>query len=242
MRYRARVVKAFGIRPAPPTYRTSYQLHRDPRSSHQRIARYVKALGRDPILDVGASNGQIGQLLAGSDLTIDAVEPHAASADNAAPYYRTVYSSSVEEVELPREHYRVLICADILEHTIDPVRAIGRLLEAATDDVRLVISLPNVGHLAARAIVLAGKFPQEDRGIFDRTHLHFYTRDTMMALMADAGLKVEHLGATPVPLEEVWPPQLPTGLRDIGMDLQTAAIRLAPRLFAYQWLVVATRR
>jgi 2-polyprenyl-3-methyl-5-hydroxy-6-metoxy-1,4-benzoquinol methylase len=219
----------------------TYQLHRDPRSSHQRIARYVKTLGRDPILDVGASNGQIGQLLDGNGLTIDAIEPNQASADNAAPFYRTIHCASVEEVELPRDHYRVLICADILEHTIDPVRAIGRLLEAATDDVRLVISLPNVGHLAARAIVLAGKFPQDDRGIFDRTHLHFYTRDTMMALMADAGLQVLHLGATPVPLEEVWPPQLPTSLRDIGMNLQTAAIRMAPTLFAYQWLVVATR-
>jgi 2-polyprenyl-3-methyl-5-hydroxy-6-metoxy-1,4-benzoquinol methylase len=219
----------------------SYRLHRDPRSSHQRIARYVKTLGRDPILDVGASNGQIAQLLDGNGFTIDAIEPDQASADNAAPFYRTVYCSSVEDVELPRDHYRVLICADILEHTIDPVRAIGRLLEAATDDVQLVISLPNVGHLAARAIILAGKFPQEDRGIFDRTHLHFYTRDTMMALIEAAGLKVQHLGATPVPLEEVLPPQLPTGIRHIGMGLQTAAIRLAPRLFAYQWLVVATR-
>ena len=237
------MVKAFEVRPAPATLKpTSYELHRDPRSSHQRIARYVKALGVDPILDVGASNGQIGRLLDGNGLTVDAIEPNPASADTAAPFYRTIHCASVEEVELPPDHYRVMICADILEHTIEPVRAIGRLLEASTDDVRFVISLPNVGHLAARAIILAGKFPQEDRGIFDRTHLHFYTRDTLFQLMADAGLKVRHLGATPVPLEEVWPPQLPSGLRDLGMDLQRAAIRIAPRLFAYQWLVVATRR
>ena len=51
----------------------SYRLHRDPRSSHQRIARYVKTLGRDPILDVGASNGQIAQLLDGNGFTIDAI-------------------------------------------------------------------------------------------------------------------------------------------------------------------------
>ena len=202
----------------------------------------MKALGVDPILDVGASNGQIGRLLDGNGLRVDAIEPNPASADTAAPFYRTIHCASVEDVELPRDHYRVMICADILEHTIDPVRAIGRLLDASTDDVQFVISLPNVGHLAARAIILSGKFPQEDRGIFDRTHLHFYTRDTLFQLMADAGLEVRHLGATPVPLEEIWPQQLPDRLRDLGMDLQTAAIRIAPRLFAYQWLVVATRR
>lgn len=220
----------------------AYELHHDPRSSHQRIARYVRSLGADPILDVGASTGQIARLLDGTGLTIDAIEPDQASADSAAPFYRTVHCAAVEEVMLPPEHYRVLICADILEHTIDPVRAIGRLLEAATDDVRLVISLPNIGHLAARAIILAGKFPQQDRGIFDRTHLHFYTRDTVLKLMADAGLRVRQISATPVPLEEAWPRQLPESLREAAMRLQSAFVRAAPRLFGYQWLVVATRK
>ena len=220
---------------------TGYELHLDRRSSHQRIARYVRSLGLEPILDVGASSGHIGRLLSETSLTIDAIEPDPASAETARPFYRTVHSSSVEEVELPASYYRVLICADILEHTIDPVRAMHRLLAASTEDVQVVVSLPNVGHLAARAIVMSGNFPQHDKGIFDRTHLHFYTRDGVLKLMRDAGLRVRRMGATPVPLEEVVPSWMPNELREAAMRIQMAAVRVWPRLFGYQWLVVATK-
>jgi hypothetical protein len=104
-----------------------------------------------------------------------------------------------------------------------------------------VISLPNVGHLAARALILSGQFPQHDRGIFDRSHLHFCTRETAVRLVTDAGLKVRQVGTTPVPLEEMWPDWLPASLRHAAMRLQELAARVAPRLFGYQWLIVATR-
>lgn len=219
----------------------AYELHHDQRSSHQRIARYVRSLGADPILDVGAASGQLGRLLQGSGLEIHGIEPEPGSADLARPFYRDVTEASIEAAELPVAHYRVVVCADVLEHTPDPVSVLRRLLTASTDDVRVVISLPNVAHLAARLLLLSGRFPQHDRGIFDRSHLHFYTRETAIKLVTDAGLKVQQVGTTPVPLEEVWPDRLPNALRHSANKAQEVAARFAPRAFAYQWLIVATR-
>ena len=104
-----------------------------------------------------------------------------------------------------------------------------------------MVSLPNIGHLAARLLVLSGRFPRHDRGIFDRTHLHFYTRETALELMASAGLSVTTMNATPVPVEDVWPQALGPLLRELAMRGQTAAARVAPTLFAFQWLFVARR-
>ena len=219
----------------------SYSLHSDPRSSHQRIARFVRALGRDPILDVGASSGQLGQLLAGSGLTIDGVEPDAESAAIARAHYRTFSISTVEAADLVGGPYRVIVAADVLEHTPDPTGVLKQLVAASTEDAVFVVSLPNIGHLAARLLVLSGRFPRHDRGIFDRTHLHFYTRETALELMASAGLSVSTMNATPVPLEDVWPPALGPLLRELAMRGQTAAARVAPTLFAFQWLFVARR-
>lgn len=219
----------------------AYSLHSDPRSSHQRIARFVRALGRDPILDVGASSGQLGQLLAGSGLTLDGIEPDADSATVARPHYRSISVSTIESADLVGGPYRVIVAADVLEHTSDPTSVLKQLLAASTANALFIISLPNVGHLAARLLVLSGRFPQHDRGIFDRTHLHFYTRDTALALMASAGLSVTTMNATPVPLEDVWPQALGSGLRELAMRSQTAAARVAPTLFAFQWLFVARR-
>lgn len=219
----------------------AYELHLDPRSSHQRIASIARRIGRDPILDVGASSGQLGRLLSDAGLTIDGIEPDAPSAQDARPYYRSVQVATVEDAELPQAAYRLIVCADVLEHTVDPAAALERLLTAATPDARVIVSLPNVGHLAARAIVAAGHFPEHDRGIFDRTHLHFYTRRTALRLLTSAGLRPLMIGGTPVPLEQVWPHRLPSALREALMRAQGVAVRVRPTLFAFQWLIVAER-
>ena len=220
---------------------SGYELHRDPRSSHQRIARIVRRIGRDPILDVGAASGQLGRLLAGSGLTIDAIEPDVVAAEAAAPFYRSVQQATVEAADLTAGTYRVIVCADVLEHTADPAAVLQHLLKAAADDAVMVVSLPNIGHLAARAIVAAGHFPQHDRGIFDRTHLHFYTRQTALGLLRASGLRILRVIPTPVPLEEIWPSRLPRASLEAAMGLQGLAARLAPTLFAFQWIMVAER-
>ena len=220
----------------------AYELHHDPRSSHQRIARHVRELAAEPILDVGASNGQLGQLLADTGLTIDGIEPDAGAAANAAPFYRSVQRSTVEEASLPDGAYRVVVCADVLEHLQDPAAQLRRLVRTAERDATVIVSVPNIAHIAARLLLLAGKFPRHSRGIFDRTHRHFYTRETLIELIRSAGLIASRIEASPVPLEDVWPPWLPAQLREAVMRMQSFGGRVAPRLFGFQWIVIAKRK
>jgi len=218
-----------------------YRLHRDPRSSHQQIVRLVQRLGRSPILDVGAAQGFLGQLLQAGDsrLAIDAVEPHPVWAEHARPYYRQTFASTVEDAALPDRTYRVVVCADVLEHVVDPVAVIGQLRRVATDDAIFIISLPNVAHLAVRLLLLVGRFPRMDRGILDRTHLHFYTRDTAQQMLESAGLEVVHARATGMPLDELWPKGEGRPLFDLMTRLQHFALLVAPRVFGFQWIFVA---
>jgi SAM-dependent methyltransferase len=227
-----------GLEPRSPAV---YELHRDPRSSHQRIARFLRRQGRGPILDVGCASGQLGRLLADTELPIDGIEPNASAAESARPFYRSIQTTWIEDADLPAGEYPVVVCADVLEHTPDPETVLRHLLAASTDDAAFVISLPNVAHLAARLLLLAGSFPRHDHGIFDRTHLHFYTRSTALELVRSADLIVTGVGTTPVPLEDVWPAALGTTSREVAMQMQVLAARLAPTLFAFQWLIVARR-
>jgi SAM-dependent methyltransferase len=218
-----------------------YRLHRDPKSSHQQISTLVQRLGRSPILDVGAAQGFLGQLLGNTSLTIDAVEPNPYWAEHAQPFYRQVFASSVEEAHLPDATYRVIVCADVLEHTVDPEAVIHQLRRVATDDALFIISLPNVAHLAVRLMLLFGRFPQMERGILDRTHLHFYTLDTATDMLRRAGLEVARARPTGVPLDELWREGEGNLLFNILMRLQHLALLLAPRLFGFQWVIVARK-
>lgn len=216
-----------------------YRLHRDPRSSHQQIIRHVLRLRKDPVLDVGAAQGIFGRLAEGSGLVIDAVEPNPQWAEHAGPHYRQVFNTTLEAAPLPDRTYRMVLCGDVLEHTVDPVGALRRLRRAATDDATFIVSLPNVAHLVVRMMLLFGKFPKMERGILDKTHLHFFTRDTAQDMLREAGLKVTSASATGVPLDEVWRRGENRTMFRVATRLQHVALDLAPRLFGMQWVFLA---
>ena len=217
-----------------------YRLHRDPRSSHQQIARLVQSLRLSPILDVGAAQGMLGDLVKGSGLTIDAVEANPEWAEQARPFYRNTWASIVEDAPLPSREYKLVVCADVLEHVPDPVSVLKRLREAATEDATFIISVPNVAHLAVRLMLLFGYFPKMERGILDRTHLQFFTKDTARQLLEKAGLHPTSIRATGIPLDEVWKTgegKLPF---KVAQKMQHVALDVLPRLFSMQWVMTAT--
>ena len=217
-----------------------YRLHRDPRSSHQQIASLVQSLGLSPILDVGAAQGMLGERLQGSGLIIDAVEANVQWANIARPFYRNTWASIVEDAPLPDREYKLVVCADVLEHTPDPLGVLRRLRQAGDDDATFIISVPNVAHLAVRMMLLFGYFPKMERGILDRTHLQFFTKDTARDLLSQAGLKLDRIRATGIPLDELWKSGEDKLPYRVLQKVQHVALDIAPRLFGMQWVMVAT--
>jgi 2-polyprenyl-3-methyl-5-hydroxy-6-metoxy-1,4-benzoquinol methylase len=218
-----------------------YRVHRDPKSSHQQISRLVRELRLSPVLDVGAAQGMLGHLVAGDGLTLDAIEANPEWADMARPHYRNVWASYVEDAPLEPGTYKLVVCGDVLEHTPDPRGVLKRLRDAATDDAKFIISLPNVAHLAIRMMLLFGRFPKMERGILDKTHLQFFTKDTALDLLRQAGLRAERVTCTGVPLDELWKNGEGRGLYKVMTKAQHAALAVAPRLFGFQWIILASR-
>ncbi len=195
------------------------------------------------MLDVGAAQGMLGRLLGeeskiedrGSKIEIDAIEPNPEWAEAARPYYRRVMNSTVEAANLVDNTYDCVVCADVLEHLPDPLSTLKRLRKAAKSDATFIVSLPNVAHLAVRTMLLFGRFPKMERGILDKTHLHFFTKDTARDLLTQAGLRVERILTTVVPLEDFGDGML----TKVAMGMQRLAVAALPRLFTMQWIFVA---
>jgi 2-polyprenyl-3-methyl-5-hydroxy-6-metoxy-1,4-benzoquinol methylase len=216
-----------------------YRLHTDPRSSHQQIAQIIRTKKPRQTLDVGAAQGFLGQLLQSSGLTLDAIEPNPHWATHAKPFYRHVFPTTIEQAHLPDSTYDAIVCADVLEHLPDPLAVLHQLRRLATPDALFVISLPNVAHLAVRLMLLFGHFPKMDRGILDRTHLQFFTRDTATNLLTSAGLRIQSISSTGIPLDELWPTSNGNPLFHFLARIQHLTLTLAPRLFAMQWIFQA---
>lgn len=150
------------------------------------------------ILDVGCGAGLLGsqlrQRLPGSQLL--GLEPDAARAAMAEAHFDRVICGNAEEPRVLDQlvghgPFDLIVCADVLEHMVHPQQTLAQLARMLAPGGHLITSLPNVRHLSTLVdLYLLGRWPQRDRGIHDRTHLHYYARPNILALGRQAGLSL----------------------------------------------------
>jgi len=228
---------------ASGTRSSRYQFKSSRLSSHGRILQYLSQRPRSTrILDVGTANGYIGrglQELGFQDVTGLEQDPLCVQA--ADGLYAQVIQQDLDQpwtYSFPHR-YDVILCADVLEHLKDPQKTLEWLLTALKPDGRLLLSIPNSAHWWVRLNVLAGRFPMEERGLFDSGHLRFFTWSTIQQLIRQAGLTVEHCWITPIPFSASF--THPTG-RKVAQAGEWAYLGFShawKKLFAYQFVLSA---
>ncbi|MEK7407329.1 MAG: class I SAM-dependent methyltransferase [Acidobacteriota bacterium] len=219
---------------------TRYEFKASPYSSHALLLRQLPEEGRGlRVLDVGCADGYLARLLAARGYRVTGIERPGAAAQP--------FPANVELVEADLNaglpgldgRFEFVLCADILEHLREPLQTLSALRAVLAPGGRLIASLPNSGNIYFRLNVLAGRFPAHDRGLFDRTHLHFYTWDGWVELLGRGGFRIESVQPSGIPVGLAWPrweESLPVRVLE---RLCYCAARLWKKLFAYQFVVVA---
>jgi len=86
----------------------------------------------------------------------------------------------------------LVLLLDVLEHLIQPEAVLARIVSVIAENATVLISLPNVAHLSVSLrLLFLGRFDYADAGILDRTHLHFFYKESAVNLARAAGLEVE---------------------------------------------------
>jgi 2-polyprenyl-3-methyl-5-hydroxy-6-metoxy-1,4-benzoquinol methylase len=149
------------------------------------------------VLDVGCSNGAAGRALKAMQpgRSVCGIEFDAQFAREAGEHLDHVIHADLNvmdwQVALGQRQFDCMIFADVLEHLADPQRCMTQALRHLQPGGCVVVSLPNVRHLSALLSIYGrGRFPQRDRGIFDRTHLRWFTIADAHAFLARNSLAV----------------------------------------------------
>ena len=220
------------------------------------------------VLDIGCSTGYVAAELVRRGCRVIGMDSDAESAKVAEAHCERVIVGTLESedvlADLPRG-VEVVILGEVLEHTADPLSILRAMHDVIVPGGRVIVSIPNVGVWFARLEILRGRFPYADSGIFDRTHLRFFTRATLRDLVRDAGFEVvaEHPTASPLPLEaamtglvrRIAPVGVETGAPGVANDpaqpdrglvatikrfvewARRATLRARPELFAGQFVL-----
>lgn len=173
--------------PSPPDPRTTYGAMANP----DLLARVPAGAGS--LLDVGCGAGGLGAGLraAGFAGRLIGIEPHPALAAHAAAHYDQVLRIDVEQegAALPPGTLDVLVYGDVLEHLRDPWAVLKRDALLLAPGGTLLVCVPNLEHWSFTARLLAGRWRYEEMGLFDRTHLRWFTRRGMQEAIEAAGLR-----------------------------------------------------
>jgi SAM-dependent methyltransferase len=194
------------------------------------------------VLDVGCGAGALGAAYRRLNprARVLGIEQDRDAARRAAERLDAVANADVEQAPLPFSLTAGLDCivyGDVLEHLKDPFAVLRRHAEALSESGTILICVPNVEHWSFAAHLLRGTWDYEDTGLLDRTHLRWFSLESMRR-----GL--EGLGLAPCDVHpRVFEPERAQGfitalapsLRALGIDPQAYANRAVP--LQYVWRV-----
>jgi 2-polyprenyl-3-methyl-5-hydroxy-6-metoxy-1,4-benzoquinol methylase len=193
------------------------------------------------ILDVGCAQGALGADYLRRNprarvLGID-IDPEAIG--HAQGRISEAVCADVEKMPMPfavPEGIDCIIYGDVLEHLVDPWALLAEHAKYLSPEGTILVCMPNVEHWSFVGRLLTGGFDYDEQGLFDKTHLRWFTPRMMARAITDAGLQLSDIAPRPIALEnaEKFVTALAPGLQAIGVDPQEYLNRAGPLQFIWR--------
>jgi len=221
-----------------------HQYHRDigraigPDDSLARLSSWIPWGSR--VLELGPANGYFTRHMATQlNCTVDGVELDPHMAQSSSLFCRKMVVGDLALLDLSAHFapasYQVIVLADVIEHLAAPEKLMAQLLPLLAPGGEMLLSVPNAAYAGLIAELLAGQFDYRDEGLLDRTHLRFFTRDSLGKFLTAAGLSAYEWVPVFRPLNEsefkIRIESLPAATRE--------TLLASPQALCYQWLVKA---
>ncbi len=175
-------------------HRYAHEIDPNGGSAAAVLARMVEPGQR--VLELGTGPGTVTRILHAKGCKVTGVEMDPETLATCAPFCERTVQANLEDPQwaapLAGESFDAIICADVLEHLRDPRPLLNQLHGFLKPGGSVLMSLPNASHLTVVASLLGGRFPYQKNGLLDHTHLKFYGREDLDALLRECGLLWQH--------------------------------------------------
>jgi 2-polyprenyl-3-methyl-5-hydroxy-6-metoxy-1,4-benzoquinol methylase len=210
-------------------------------SSHVWAMKKLSTLPKEAtVLDIGAGSGIVGMSLAEAGITNTyAVEPDSAAANECQKYYKEV-QPSFERYQ--GRTFDAIVVLDVLEHIATPEIFFTEAAKLLKPGGTMIVSVPNLYHWSMRFLLLFGLLEYTDRGLFDKTHLQFFSQKRLSTLFACAGIKITERDVSISPAEFVLPEWFTKTIFFKCFSItRLFCARVWKNLGAYQFLVLGVK-
>ena len=182
-----------------------YESNVDPLRPNDAHGISLQMIGRDKkVLELGAASGHVTRALKDLGHTVTAVERDGRFKEELGRIANEAFITDLDWLDLREllggQKFDAILAGDVLEHCSRPDLVLRECHHLLAPGGCVVISLPNIAHADVRLALLAGKFQYRDTGLLDRTHIRFFTRQTIEEFVRDNGFQVQEIHASTAPL------------------------------------------
>ena len=189
------------------------------------------------ILDIGCATGVNGHYLKDKKIAalVVGIEIDSDMAAQAKNFLDDVIIGNIEDInildKIEERKFDYILIGDVLEHLKDPWSLINRLAIMLDINGKFIISVPNIQHVELFiSVYINGIWPHNNRGIFDRTHLRWFTYKNILQLEERCNIKIEKIDRI-----FRYRDSLESKFPFYGKLLK----KFFPNLFTFQYVVVA---
>jgi 2-polyprenyl-3-methyl-5-hydroxy-6-metoxy-1,4-benzoquinol methylase len=174
----------------PPSFDTGQKSEDYFSKSRPEMMRFVPAQAKR-VLEFGCGEGAFSAALKiERGLEAWGVELDPAAAAEAARHLDKVLAGPLEDqlALLPEHYFDCIVFNDVLEHLVDPFTVLHRVKKLLHEGGVVVCSIPNARFFPAFIdFVFRKQWRYEDHGVWDRTHLRWFTQRSIAAMFDALG-------------------------------------------------------
>lgn len=150
--------------------------------------------GTKTTLEFGCGNGNFSELIKNEyNAECWGVEAHTHSSKTASEKLYNVIDGDAHRAlnEIPENYFDCIIFNDVLEHLPDPYSLLRDVKSKLNKHGIIVASVPNVRFWSnLKALVIHGTWDYKDTGILDKTHLRFFTYNSLIKIFRQLGYNI----------------------------------------------------
>lgn len=146
------------------------------------------------ILDIGCGTGVLGAYFRKNQVCeVYGIEINQSAFDEANRNLDMVIKGNVETIDFPfkEQFFDVVVMGDVLEHLINPVATLNKILPVLKPGGKIFITVPNVRNWkVVKGLVFSDSWDYTDWGILDYTHMRFFTKASIVRMLEKNGFNV----------------------------------------------------
>ena len=144
------------------------------------------------VLEFGPANGRMTKYLKEEmNCKVYTVELDEEAANEAANYSEKIIVGNIEAYEWLKIYAKIefdyIVFADVLEHLYYPEKVLDAIRILLKENGSILFSIPNIAHNAIIMELLQDKFTYNPVGLLDDTHIRFFTKYSLDAMIARLG-------------------------------------------------------